>query len=84
MIDSDPLRGIFNNRELDVHKLDFLKLSYKQSIDKMTQDLLSLVQQTDIGREVLRGSDMQNHQYIADIAVHKISKNLEKLEQYNN
>lgn len=40
MIDSDPLRGIFNNRELDVHKLDFLKLSYKQSIDKMTQDLL--------------------------------------------
>jgi len=41
------------------------------------------VQQSDIGREVLRGSDMNNHQYIADIAVHKISKNLERLEQYN-
>ena len=43
MIDSDPLSVIFNksNRAMDVHKLDFLKLSYKQSIDKMTQDLLN-------------------------------------------
>lgn len=51
----DPLVGVFNNRPmksdlygqsgggqavLDVHKLDFLKLNYKQQIDRMTQDML--------------------------------------------
>ena len=75
----NPLVGIFSNngqKGLDIHKLDFLKLSYKQSIDRMTQELLDQVKTTDLGKDVLQNSDLGKHRYVADIAVAKISKNL--------
>lgn len=44
----DPMTGVFGGSsigeqgggQLNTRKLDFLKLNYKQSIDKMTQDLI--------------------------------------------
>ena len=62
-----------------MRKLDFLKLNYQQNIDRMTKEMLDQAKQSEFGREVLKGSDLKDHRYIADIAVAKISKNLAKL-----
>ncbi len=83
----DPMQGVFNvnsngqSKALDSKKLDFLKLNYQQNIDRLTKEMLDQASQSEFGKEVLKGSDMKNHKYIADIAVAKISKNLEKLQE---
>lgn len=72
------MAGVFGARQ-DGRKLDFLKLNYKQAVDKMTKEMLDQVQQSEMGREVLKGSDLNRHKYVADLAVAKISKNLQIL-----
>lgn len=67
------------SKALDLKRLDFLKLNYQQNIERLTKEMLDQAQQSEFGKEVLKGSDMKNHKYVADIAVAKISKNLEKL-----
>ena len=47
----------------------------------MTKEMLDQAKQSEFGKEVLKGSDLKDHQYIADIAVAKISKNLALLQE---
>ena len=83
----DPMVGVFNKKQagqgkaLDMKRLDFLKLNYQQNIDRMTKEMLDQAKQSEFGKEVLKGSDLKDHQYIADIAVAKISKNLALLQE---
>lgn len=61
-------------------KLDFVKLNFKQAVDRMTEEMLEQARQTGLGREVLKESRLANHKYVADIAVSKISHSLARLE----
>ena len=70
-----------SERVLDVRKLDYLKLNYRQEIDRLTKEMLDQAQQSDFGKQAVMGSDLKNHKYVADIAVAKISKNLSRLQE---
>ena len=64
---------------LDVRKLDFLKLNYRQEIDRLTKEVLDQAQQSEFGKQAVKASDLRDHKYVADIAVAKISKNIARL-----
>ena len=61
-------------------KLDFVKLNFKQAVDRMTEEMLDQARQSGLGREVLKESRLANHKYVADIAVSKIGQTLARLE----
>jgi hypothetical protein len=48
----------------------------------MTQELIDQARTSDMGKEAVNANEkMREHRYVADIAVAKISKNLEKMEE---
>jgi hypothetical protein len=74
-MNEDPLQngGVFDTR-VDTHKLDFVKLKYRQEVDRMTSELIDQVGKSDLGRQVLKeNKQLISHKYVADIAVAKIS-----------
>lgn len=85
LVEPDPLGsdGIFAEKGPDRRKLDFVKLNYKQAVDKMTKELMDQVGKSELGKEVLKEAKV-NYTYVADIAVAKISKNLQLLQKPSN
>jgi urease gamma subunit len=80
LVNADPLGpdGVFAEKGPDRRKLEFMKLNYKQAVEKLTKEMLDQARQSQLGKEAARESNLKSS-FVADIAVAKISKNLQVL-----
>lgn len=97
--EQNPLLGLFNcntlssmlmgqsgQKILDRAKFDALQMRYKEEISSLTNEMVQQIGQSPYGKQLLQQADspFAEHKTVGDLAVLKISKNLQVMYEYDS